>query len=105
MLKSIMDYLLQGEEYAKSARELAYTMNCNTRDITQMVQDERRHGAAICVSRDTEHPGYYMAETPADVETCCRQLQDRAQEIYKTRAAMLKTLKKMRADEAADYES
>lgn len=105
MLKSITDYLLPGEQHAKSARELAYSMNCNTRDITQMVQDERRHGAAICVSRDAERPGYFIAETPADVETCCRQLQDRAQEIYKTRAAMLKTLKKMRADEAAGYES
>jgi len=47
MLKSITDYLLPGEQHAKSARELAYSMNCNTRDITQMVQDERRHGAAI----------------------------------------------------------
>lgn len=99
MIRSITDYLIPGAEYAKSARELAYTMNCNTRDITQMVQDERRHGAAICVSRDVEHPGYYLAQTPADVETCCKQLQDRATEIYKTRAAMLKTLERMRQQE------
>lgn len=95
----VADYLRQGELYAHTARELAYMMNCNVRDISKMIEEERRQGAPICATCDNRRPGYYLADNPADLAAYCQKLHRRAGEIYKTRRALLKTMQQMQEEQ------
>lgn len=97
----IADYLTTGKENAKTARDLAYMLNCDVRDITQGIEHERREGQPICASCDPEHPGYYLAETADEVNGYCQKLHKRAGEIYKTRQALLKTAENMSSGQEA----
>ena len=91
----ITDYLSKGAANAKTARELAKLLDCDTRGITQIIESERRAGAPIISSNDPTTPGYYLAETAEEVQHYCRRLHQRAGEIFKTRRALLKTAQTM----------
>ena len=96
----ITDYLRTGAENAKTARELAAQIDCNPRNISEWIEQERRKGQPICANCDAKHPGYYLAESADEIEAYCKHLHGRAGEIYKTRAALLETAKTLREAEA-----
>ena len=87
--------ILPGRENARTGRELARLLNCAPRDITILVECERRAGAPILASCSNKQPGYYLAETPGEIESYCDALKKRAGEIFKTRRALLDTAAKM----------
>lgn len=91
----ISDYLSKGKEHARTARDLADLLHCDTRDISQGIERERRQGQPICATCDPEHPGYYIASNADELQSYCKTLHKRAGEIYKTRQALLKTADKM----------
>ena len=88
----IYEMLDTGEGNAKPARELAKLLQGDRRVISSLVERERRAGRPICATCDSKAPGYYIPATREDMERYCGQLQHRAGEIYKTRAACLGTL-------------
>lgn len=88
---TITDHLLKGSNKARTARELATRLKCTRREISERIERERREGQPICATCDPEHPGYYLADTADEIQKYCSKLHRRAGEIYKTRAALLKT--------------
>lgn len=95
----IYEMLDTGEGNAKTARELAKLLQVDRRVISSLVERERRAGRPICATCDNKAPGYYIPATREDMERYCGQLQHRAGEIYKTRAACLGTLDSLPAAE------
>lgn len=85
----IADFLLIGKENAQTARDLANLLECEPRDITTMIERERRQGAPIVASCDSRRPGYYLTTSAEELRQYCDSLHRRAGEIYKTRAALL----------------
>lgn len=77
----VHEHLLRGREYARTARELARLLKCDTRTITECVNRERMAGFPIC-STCGPHPGYYMAATEQERAACVASLKGRAKEIY-----------------------
>lgn len=95
----IFELLAEGEENARTARELATVLQCHTRDITAMIEAERREGAPICASCRSDRPGYYLAANAEELETYCKKLKSRAIEIFKTRQALVNVLRKLAQDQ------
>ncbi len=93
----IYEYLLTGEQNARTGKELAEMLNLAPRDISQAVERERREGKPICATCNTTAPGYFIAETQEEMQRYCDRLHHRAGEIYKTRAACLKTMEALPA--------
>lgn len=95
MLK-IADFLGTGAAEAKTGRELANYLNCDIRDVTEAIERERREGQPICAETGS-NPGYYLAGSSEELKNYCIKLEHRANELKKTRRALLKALKKYAA--------
>lgn len=95
----ITEVLSTGKEHARTAKELAAYFGCNIRNITKAIERERRQGKPICAEMQGRTPGYYLAETPEELETYCRRLHHRAAELYKTRQSLLSALPLMAQQE------
>ena len=94
----ITDFLETGIENAKTGRELARLLHCDIRDVTKSIEKARRAGAPIISSCNPEQPGYYLAETPEELQNYCSRLHQRAGEIFKTRRALLQTAADMQQE-------
>ena len=82
-----------GRENARTAREIARTMGVSdARVITRMIEAERRGGRAICASCDSESRGYFVAESPAELEAYTKSLRRRLRNIRKTSEALERAL-------------
>ena len=95
----IFEMLDTGEEYARTAKELARALQVDPRKISSLVEQERRAGKPICATCDSQTPGYYIPATREDMERYCSRLKHRAGEIFKTRAACLATLDSLPASD------
>ena len=87
----IHELLAAGRGNARTGRELAGVLNCNIREVTEAVEKERREGWPICAASG-ENPGYYIAESPEELDHYCKRLKNRAIELFKTRQALVKVL-------------
>ena len=91
----VYDLLSIGEQNAQSATELARALHCSRREISKMVEAERRNGLPICATSNSSTPGYYI---PADRETMqgyCQSLLHRIRAIAQTRSACEKTIEQL----------
>lgn len=88
----IYECLLAGKENAKTGRELAAIFNCDLRKITAEVERERREGRPICATSSGENPGYYLPKDDAELQEYCDRLKNRAVELFRTRAALIRVL-------------
>ncbi len=86
----IYELLTTGAENAKTGKSLCRLLNLTPRDITLIVERERREGKPICATSSGKNPGYYIAATQEEMQSYCRSLNHRAGEIHKTRRACLK---------------
>lgn len=100
----IYELLTEGEQNARTGKELAKLLNTTARDVSQAVERERRQGKPIIATTDSKRPGYYLAETQEEMQRYCDRLHHRAGEIYKTRQACLATMDNLPAREAAPNE-
>ncbi len=87
----IYEVLEQGADNAQTGRSLCRLLGITPRELTAAIEKERRQGKPICASTGA-NPGYYIPQTRQDMQEYCRSLQRRAGEIFKTRAACIKTL-------------
>lgn len=90
----ISDYLTEGVENARTARELAQLLGVPTRTVTAQIERERGNGAPICAdSRNTK--GYYLARNATELNAYCERREKRTGVIAKNTRALRRTAKKM----------
>lgn len=98
--RGLYDHLGRGQDNAKTGRELAQLLGTTYRQVTRVIEMERRAGVPICAS--TAAPmGYYLASSRDDIQMMCAQLAHRQTEIGRTETALLATLDAW-ADEPGD---
>lgn len=84
----VADFLSAGKENALPGRDLVRLLGLrDLRDLTQMVEVERRAGSPICASVGTP-PGYYLAESAEELRFYLASLQRRENEVGKTRQSL-----------------
>ena len=88
----IAELLLTGKANARTGSDLCKLARLSLRELTSVIMEERRQGAPICATSDNSHPGYYLAEDQQEMASFCEGLKQRAEEIFRTREACLKTL-------------
>ena len=88
----IHELLNHGEENALTGRYISSLLNIKSRDVTAVIQRERKEGKPICANTG-DNPGYYLAADKEEMLTYCKSLEHREAEVRKTRLACLKTVK------------
>lgn len=88
----IHELLTEGEANAITGKTLAEYFNCDIREITARIEQERRDGHPICASAAG---GYFLPADPQELETYCNRVHHRAAQLYKTRRALLNVLQQM----------
>lgn len=96
----IAELLGYGASEAKTGRELAGILECNIRDVTMLIEKERREGSPICAASG-DNPGYYLAANEFELQSYCNALNNRANEMKKTYTALITVLNNYRAKKKA----
>lgn len=89
----IYEILPAGRENALTGRTLANMFNCDIRIITAQIEKERREGHPICAASG-DPAGYFLPADDAELQEYCDLLKGRALELFKTRQALIRTLRK-----------
>lgn len=87
---SVFEILRTGSENATDGGDLCRLLGLRRRDLSRIVEAERRAGVPICANT-TGAPGYYLAASREEMEAYCRSLEGRAEELLKTLRACRKT--------------
>ena len=69
------------------------------RELTQLIESERRAGSPICASTDQHRPGYYLAADAAELEGYMNSLDRRINNIGRTWKHLEATLLRMTGQE------
>ena len=93
----IHELLSKGSKNAKTCKELAEALGCDRRQITRQIEKERHEGHPICAN-STGAAGYYLAETPEELQAYCKRLHRRERKIGRTRKGLLQPLFVMTAE-------
>ena len=89
----VSDVLLSGHENAITGSELIKLLGLERlRDLTMLIERERRQGSAICASVNAQQPGYYLASSPTELEAYIQSLNRRIKNIEVTRLHLRQTL-------------
>ena len=90
----VKDILPAGRANAISGTDLARILNLkNKRDLTQMIERERRSGQPICA---TTNRGYYLADSPEEMAQYIESLSHRIHQVTVTKLHCEETLSKMK---------
>lgn len=87
----IYELLTPGEENAMRGKDICLMLRLKPRDLTSLVERERRQGKPICASTG-KNPGYFLARNKGEMERYCASLRHRAGEIFATRRACQKMI-------------
>ena len=90
----ITDYLAEGAENARTARELCRILGINNRQLTRAIERARRAGAPICAGSGSIS-GYYLAADQTEMENYCNNLAHRLRAIHATRWACMATINRL----------
>ena len=86
---TISSTLLTGRGNALTGREIMRILALKDgRDVSSLVERERRHGVPICATCDSKRPGYYLPETPDELDAYNRSLRRRIKNVTATLDAM-----------------
>ncbi len=92
-LGPIASILMTGKENALPGREIQRILGLKDgREVTSLIERERRGGVPVCASCDNRQPGYYLPDTPGELEKYIKSLQGRIHEVAATRDALEETL-------------
>jgi len=79
---NLLDLLSEGEENAKTARELMTGLGYdNDRSVAADVAQLRKRGEIICCANDSGVKGYFLPASRSDVEKFVRRTENRLREI------------------------
>lgn len=93
----ITEILGTGRANARTAKELAFALGVNTRDITEQIERERKAGKPICSECSGDNPGYFIPECREEMERFLRSLGHRLKQIQGTYTAQQETLAQLPA--------
>lgn len=84
--------ILSGRDNPLTCQEIMSALSLSDpRVVTKLIEQERRAGLPICASNDSKRPGYYLAETPGELESYTRSLRRRVKAVSGTLAALEQT--------------
>lgn len=84
----LSELLLTGRANAVPGKELVNLLGLkDLRELTKVVERERREGTPICASVCGVR-GYYLAETPEELTAYLGSLYHREREVSRTRTAL-----------------
>lgn len=85
----IYEILSRGVANAISGKHLMTILNLRDgRDITRQVEKERHAGIPICATTNSGNPGYYLPDSPAELERYIKSLDRRLKNVRETREAV-----------------
>ena len=97
--------LPHGKSNAIPDRELVKLLELkDLRELTQLVEAERRAGIPICASTDSAHPGYYLADGPDELAGYLSSLDRRLNNIRQTRQHLEDTLSRLTGQERLEFD-
>lgn len=89
----LSDVLLHGKENAIPGRDLVSVLGLkDLRELTQLVERERKEGSPICATTDAKKPGYYITDDPTELAAYIKSLDRRIKNVGETRQRMEETL-------------
>lgn len=92
----VSELLQEGRENAVQGHKLVKLLELKElRDLTQLIEAERRAGFPICASTGQGNPGYYLAADAAELEKYIGSLDRRLHHVGQTRRHLEATLLKM----------
>ena len=81
--------LLCGSDNPMTAQEIMSVLSLSDpRVVTKLIERERRAGLPICASSNSKRPGYYLADTPGELESYTRSLRRRVKAVSGTLEAL-----------------
>jgi hypothetical protein len=89
----ISEFLSEGAQGAKTARELRETLHLKDYELRELVRRERLDGEPICSRMHTDDDGkagYFLPKDAADYQTTIKHLRSREREIRTVRKALEK---------------
>lgn len=92
----ISDYLQEGAQSARTAKELKTVLHISARDLSELVRAERLDGVPICSrtqTNDDGKAGYFMPKDAADYTATIKHLKAREREIKTVRKALEKAFR------------
>ncbi len=93
---TVSSVLSTGVENAVPARQLVEALSVkDIRELTRMIERERRLGFPICAAVAGETQGYYLAGNAAELEQYIASLDRRLKSVRATRTALQDTLDKV----------
>lgn len=92
-MQTVTEILSEGRDNAITAARLAEKIGVKKRELTRMIEEERRAGAPICAACG-QNPGYFLAKNEKELQEYIDALYFRAGEIFKTRRALMKAREK-----------
>ena len=92
----VYKYLFKGKENAIPGKKLVELLGLkDLRELTQIIERERKDGRPICASTDANSPGYYLADGPDELWEYIKSLGRRLHNIGITRKHLEDTLDNM----------
>ena len=92
----VYECLSKGKENAIPGKDLVALLELkDLRELTQIIERERKDGCPICASTDTNSPGYYLADGPDELWEYIKSLGRRLHNIAVTRRHLEDTLDRM----------
>lgn len=92
----VYECLSKGKKNAIPGKDLVVILKLNDlRELTQIIERERKDGLPICASTDTNSRGYYLADGPDELWEYIKSLGRRLQNIGITRKHLEDTLDRM----------
>lgn len=90
----IEDCLQYGKANATDGKTLAKLLNVSQRDVLRIVAEARKEGVPICATSKGK-AGYYLTDSPEELQNYCGRLHHRATEMLKAHSALVKTLREI----------
>lgn len=82
----VYEILFTGEEFAQTGRELSAKLGVTQRQLTAMIERERRQGFPICANTRGKY-GYFIPADKEQMQSYLRSLKHREKELALTRRA------------------
>ena len=99
----VSSVLQHGEQSAVPGRYLVGLLGFKDgRELTRAIEKERLEGSPICATTNSENPGYFLAESPGELEQYIKSLDRRLFHVRATREACQDTLLRMTGQRKID---
>ncbi len=94
----IFELLPEGQENAISRKDLATITGLNDRELRREIASERREGALILSSTDSEHSGYFRPASADELRRFVTSMTRRGKATFAAVAQARKALKRIEAE-------